>query len=337
MSFVRIATLAALSGTMAVLGAAAPASAQTVELKLSHFVPPKHAFHLWATNWAQTLEKESGGRIKITIYPNGQLVGPPNRQFDAARNGITDIAFSLHGVTPGRYAMSELANLPFTWPKAGSSPAITGKRMSELAPQYLHAEHQGLRVLFMTAASPIVSFSKVAVRKLDDYKGLKIRYAGVQSKHLIDALGAVPMLVPPPESQDALAKGIVDAAWFPHEAGLAYDLGSVVKYAIEPGLATATFAMVMNPAKYNSMPADLKALIDKHSGVAAGEGFGKVWEAAEKHGREILIKKGLEIVTLPEADVAAMRKRMQPHVESAIAALEKKGQPARKFYEEYIK
>ncbi len=336
MSAARFVKLAALAGAAA-FGLSGAASAQTFELKFSHFVPPKHAFHIWATNWAQTLEKESGGRLKFTIYPNGQLVGPPNRQFDAARNAITDIAFTLHGVTPGRYAMTELANLPFTWPKAGPSPAVTGKRMTELGPEFLHAEHQGLRVLFMTAGSPIVSFSRVAVRKLDDYKGLKVRYAGVQNKHLLDALGAVPMLVPPPEAQDALSRGIVDAAWFPHEAGLAYDLGSVTKFAIEPGLSTATFAMVMNPAKYKSLPPDLQALIDKHSGVVAAEGFGKAWDAAEKHGREILIKRGLEILTLPATEVETMRKRMQPHVESAIAVLEKKGLPARKFYEAYTK
>src|SRR5918912_1072116 len=91
------------------------AAAQTIELKLSHFIPPNHTFHKWAMAWADQLAKESGGRLKITIYPNGQLVGPPNRQLDAARNGITDIAWVLHGVTPGRYPMTELANLPFAW------------------------------------------------------------------------------------------------------------------------------------------------------------------------------------------------------------------------------
>ena len=93
--------------------------AQTIELKISHFVPPNHTFHKWVTAWSDKLAKDSGGRLKFTIYPNGQLVGPPNRQLDAARNAITDMAFVLHGVTPGRYSATELGNLPFTWPKAG--------------------------------------------------------------------------------------------------------------------------------------------------------------------------------------------------------------------------
>ena len=229
---------------VAIAFGAGSAQAQTVELKLSHFVPPQHAFHKWVVAWAKKIEKESKGRLKFTIYPNGQLVGPPNRQFDAARNGITDIACVLHGVTPGRYPMTELANLPFTWPSAGADLPVMAKRMTELAPKYLAAEHTGLHILFMTMANPIVIYSKVPINTLADFKGMKIRYASITNKQLLDALGAAPLLIPPPEAQDALAKGIVEGAMFPHEAGLAYDLASVVKYAIEPPMASATFAMV---------------------------------------------------------------------------------------------
>jgi TRAP-type C4-dicarboxylate transport system substrate-binding protein len=320
-----------------VLGAAV-AKAQPVDLKLSHFVPPQHAFHKWAVEWAKRLEDGSNGRLKITIYPNGQLVGPPNRQFDAARNGITDIAFTLHGVTPGRYPMTELANLPFTWPSEGALCSVMGKRMTELAPKYLAQEHTGLHILFMAMANPIVIYSKLPIKTVDDFKGLKIRYASITNKNLLDAVGATTLLIPPPESQDALAKGIAQAATFPHEAGLAYDLASVVKYAIEPPLASATFALVMNPAKYNSLPPDLRTLIDKESGVAGAVSFGKAWETQEKVARDLEIsKKGLEIITLPDGEVAKLKQIGKSQTQEAIAALEKQGKPARQFLDEYTK
>ena len=75
----------------------------------------------------EKIEKESGGRLKFEIYPNGQLVGPPNRQFDAARNGITDIAWCLHGVTPGRYPMTELGQSAVHLALAGCRSARDGK------------------------------------------------------------------------------------------------------------------------------------------------------------------------------------------------------------------
>jgi TRAP-type transport system periplasmic protein len=337
MSFNRLIRLATSAAAAAALAFGAAAQAQTIELKLSHFVPPNHTFHKWALVWAETLAKESSGRLKVTIYPNGQLVGPPNRQLDAARNGIVDIAWVLHGVTPGRYAMSELVQLAFSWPKAGSSSSITSKRMSELAPTYLAQEHEGLHLLWMCVAMPTVVYSKNPLRKIDDFKGIKIRYTGVQNRNLFASLGAVPLLIAPPESQDALAKGIIDAAMFPHEAALSLDLGVVAKHATEPGLATATFAFAMNPAKYNSLPADLRALIDKTSGPAAAEQFGKLWEAAEKHGRDEEIKQGVQIHTLSDADIAEIKRRAAPQIEAAIEAVEKAGKPGRKFLEEYWK
>jgi TRAP-type transport system periplasmic protein len=340
MPFHRVLNVCAVSGALGLLaaaGAAGVARAETIELKLSHFVPPNHTYHKWAVAWADKLAQESGGRLKVTIYPDGQLVGPPNRQLDAARNGIVDIAFSLHGVTPGRYPMTELGNLPFTWPSAGSGSAPTSVRLTELAPTYLTAEHQGLHILFMAVANPVVFNCKAPIKTIDEFKGLKIRYAGVQNKYLLDALGAASLLIPPPQSEDALAKGIVDCAMFPFEASVSYDLPSAAKYATVPGVATATFAMVMNPAKYDSLPPDLKALIDKTTGAAAAAEFGKQWEAAETSGREEVQKRGVQILTLPDADLAKMKTLMAPHVEAAIGALEKDGKPARKFYEEYTK
>lgn len=312
--------------------------AETITLKLSHFVPPQHAFHKWAVEWTKKIEAESKGRLKFEIYPNGQLVGPPNRQFDAARNGITDIAFCLHGVTPGRYPMTELANLPFTWPSGGVDLAEMGKRMTELAPKYLAAEHKGLHILFMSMANPVVLWSKEPIKSLADYKGKKIRYASITNKQILEAMGAVPLLIPPQESQDALAKGIAEGATFPFEAGFAYNLASVVPYAIEPGMASATFALVMNPAKYNSLPPDLRAILDKEAGVNGAMSFGKAWQDFEKFARNFFVeKKGLKILTLPPADVAKMHALAKPIIENALAAQEKAGHKAREFFAAYTK
>src|SRR3982074_73201 len=95
MRFVQLGRVCALVAAMAV--AATAAAAQTIQPKLVHLRPPNHTFHKWAQAWAEGLAKESGGRLKVTIYPNGQLVGPPNRQLDAARNAITHMSFVLHG------------------------------------------------------------------------------------------------------------------------------------------------------------------------------------------------------------------------------------------------
>jgi TRAP-type C4-dicarboxylate transport system substrate-binding protein len=332
----RMIKVLALSGAAAYLAFAGAAAAQTIELKVSHFLPPNHTFQKALLAWGEELDKSSNGKLKLRLYPAAQL-GPPQRQFDLARSGVADIAVSLHNVTPGRYPLTELVSLPYTAPKAGVLSAVTSLRLTELAPSYLVKEHEGFRVLWMAVTSPLMFISKQPIRKLDDFKGLKTRYAGTNFKTILDALGAVGLAVPPNETQDALAKGIVDAATFPYEGAASFDLGTVAKYALEPGVSSASFAVVMNEAKYGSLPADLKELIAKTTGPARAEWFGKLWDEAEKAGKDNLQSRGVQTITMPAAEFQRVRQALAPLVDEAIAGLEKKGMPAKTFYAEYTK
>jgi len=326
----------ALSGACAVITARS-ASAQTAELKVSHFLPPNHTIQKALVMWSDDLEKQSAGRLKLRIYPAGQLGGGPNRQFDAARNGVVDMAFSLHGATPGRYPMTELASLPFAAPLAGNKSTVTSRRLSELAPEYLAKEHEGLRILWMAVTPPLMFHSKTPIRTIADFKGKRIRYAGVQFKNIIDSLGAVPLLVPPQETQDGLAKGIIDAATFPYEGAASFDIATVAKYTLEPGVSAATFALVMNPAKYASLPDDLKVLIDKTTGPEAAGRFGVMWDEAESEGKASMLVKGTQVAVLANDQLEQMKTIFRPQLDTAIADVEGQGNPGRKFFDGYLK
>jgi len=287
--------------------------------------------------WSDDLEKQSAGRLKLRIYPAGQLGGGPNRQFDAARNGVVDMAFSLHGATPGRYPMTELASLPFAAPSAGNKSTVTSRRLSELAPEYLAKEHEGLRILWMAVTPPLMFHSKTPIRTIADFKGKRIRYAGVQFKNIIDSLGAVPLLVPPQETQDGLAKGIIDAATFPYEGAASFDIATVAKYTLEPGVSSATFALVMNPAKYASLPDDLKALIGKTTGPDAATGYGAMWDEAEHEGKASMLSKGAQVTVLANDQLEQMKTILRPQRDAAVADVESQGKPGRKFLDVYLK
>ena len=325
----------ALTGACALLTSRS-ASAQSAELKVSHFLPPNHTFQKAMVLWSDDLEKQSGGRLKLRIYPAGQLGGGPNRQFDSARNGVVDIAISLHGATPGRYNMTELASLPFVSPSAGNSSTVTSRRLSELAPD-LAKEHEGLRILWMAVTPPLMFHSKTPIRTIADFKGKRIRYAGVQFKNIIDSLGAVPLLVPPQETQDGLAKGIIDAATFPYEGAASFDIATVAKYTLEPGVSSATFAVVMNPAKYAALPDDLRALIDRTTGAEAAAKFGAMWDEAERDGKTAMLAKGTQVSTLAKDQLDEMKSIFRPQIDAAIAEVDGQGKPGREFFEAYLK
>jgi TRAP-type transport system periplasmic protein len=317
-------------------GLAGSAAAQTYELKVSTFLPPNHTFQKALIAWGDELGQKSGGRLKLRIYPAAQL-GPPSRQFDLARSGVADIAVGLHGLTPGRYALTELVSLPYTAPSAGTLCAVTSKRLTELAPRYLAKEHAGLHILWMAVTAPLMFISKEPIRSINDFKGLKVRYAGANWKAIIDKLGSVGLPVPPTETQDALAKGIVDAATFPYEGAASFDLGTVAKYSLEPGVSSATFAVVMNQSKYESLPADLRALIDTTTGPTRAEWYGEMWDQAEIAGKLSLEAKGLKAITMTAAEFAKLKQTLTPLTEQAIAGLEKRGLPAKEFYAAYTK
>ena len=93
---------AALAGALALsLG---PVAAQEVTLKVHHFLPPKATTHAKVlVPWAEALESQSNGRIKVEIYPAMQLGGKPPQLMDQVRDGVVDVVWALPGYSPGRY------------------------------------------------------------------------------------------------------------------------------------------------------------------------------------------------------------------------------------------
>jgi TRAP-type C4-dicarboxylate transport system substrate-binding protein len=332
---IRRTLLKAVTASAALLLTNGLVLAQTIELKVSHYLPPNHTFQKELERWGQELTQKSSGRLKLNIFPASQL-GPVNRQFDMARSGVVDIAVGLHGATPGRYPITELVSLPYIHPASGDNSAVTSKRLSELAPKYLAEEHNGLKILWMAVTNPLLFHT--ANKKIvtaADFKGLRIRYAGEQFAQIIPALGAVPLPVPPAETQDGLAKGIIDGATFPYEATESFDLGTVVKYSLEPGVSTATFAVVMNPAKFQTLPDDLKKIIDDTTGPVRAEAFGRAFDENEKHGRQYMLDKKVEITKLNADELARIQKLLATIVDKATTQLEAQGKPAKAFLEAY--
>jgi TRAP-type C4-dicarboxylate transport system substrate-binding protein len=93
----------------------------------------------------------------------------------------------------------------------------------------------------------------------------------------------------------------------------------------------------MNPAKYASLPDDLKKLIDTTTGPVRAEAFGKAFDDNEKHGRQYMVDKKVEITKLSDSELANIQKTLAPIVDKATSALEKDGKPGKKFLDAYQK
>ena len=99
-----------------------------IQLKATHWLPPVHQIHKELTRWSEDLARRSGNRVAITVLPAGQM-GPPQRQFDLARTGVADIGYFLPGLTPGRFPMADLFQLPVpVQPRRPARQAAQGGR-----------------------------------------------------------------------------------------------------------------------------------------------------------------------------------------------------------------
>lgn len=325
--------VAALAFTAAAL---TPALAQTT-LKVSSFLPPNNAWQKALEAWGQELKTRTNGDLSLEIYPAAQL-GPPNRQYQLVTTGVADIAVVLHSATPGRFPVTELAGLPLTFPAAGKTSAIMSRRLTEIAPKYLAAEHQDTKILWMAVTPPLkIHTTKTDITSVGDIKGLRVRYAGKVFQQMLEAFGASPMAVSPAETVDSLSKGVIDAAMFPYEATKSFNLGPVVKYSLEPGFATNTFALVMNQSVFDGLNDAQKKAIEETTGPQKAEDFGKLWDANEEDGRQYMLDNKVKIETLSPEQLAPFQKAVAPIVEQAVSAVEGSGKPGKAFLDAYTK
>lgn len=313
-----------------VIGISLAGAAQAQEIKLTSFVGPQHFMSQWLVKWGEKLEKGSSGKLTVKHFP-GATMGPTPAQYDLAASGRAEVAWFLHGATPGRFPLTELSHLPYV---VGSSEI--GTKMlndAELRAKYLDAEHKGMKVLLLLTHQPgNVHTTKKPVRTTEDLKGLRLRPASPTIGSFIAALGGTPVGIAPPDQLDAMQKGTLDGTFIDYGgAGIAFKMAGTIKHVTEMYSYVSSFGVGMNPAFYDKLPADLKKLIDESvKGVEKEVGMG--WDALDDLGKKLLVEGGAQPIKLAPAEDAKFRKAGAQVTEARLKELEAKGLPARQAY-----
>jgi TRAP-type C4-dicarboxylate transport system substrate-binding protein len=302
---------AATGFALTALGASGAALAQTVTLKFHTFMSPASAVWKDMHNvWMDKVEKESGGRIRFERYPSMQLGGVPPNLLDQVRDGVVDVIWTLPGYTPGRFPRSEVFELPFLM----TDPEGTSRALWEFAQTHAKDDFKDVHVLALHVHGPgVIHTRNRAVKSIDDLKGMKLRGPTRLTTKLLAALGATPVGMPLPQVPDALSKGVIDGAALPWEVVPSVKVNELARYHAEfdpklPALYTATFLMAMNRAKYDSLPPDLKKVIDANSGIETSAWLGRTQSGNDPKGRRTAEERGNTITRLGEADYQAFRK-----------------------------
>lgn len=296
-----------------VIALAAPAlQAQEVILKVSHFLPPNSNYQKGVLEpWCDKLGQDSGGKLKCQIYPAMQLGGTPPQLADQVKNAVADIVMTSPSYSTGRFPYTEALEQPFTLPPGGMAGS---KVMWEYTQKHGMKDYTDFKLLGMfTGSGIIMSTSSKPILTVDGFKGVKLRSPSRSAAKLLAALGGAPVNMPPAQITEAVSKGVVDGAMATWELVPAVKLQEVTKYhmqgpANQPAFTQNPLVMLMNKARYEGLPAELKAVLDKASGTALVELAGAAWDRAIVEGRKIADGAGNKTLTVKPEDYEAMRK-----------------------------
>ncbi|MEX8520945.1 MAG: TRAP transporter substrate-binding protein [Leptothrix sp. (in: b-proteobacteria)] len=300
-----------LAGLLALI-AHAGVQAQEVTLKFSHFLPPNSNFHKFVLEpWCASIAKDSGNKLKCQAYPALQLGGTPPQLADQVKNGVSDIVWTSPSYSTGRFPRTEALELPFTMPAGG----LAGSRaMWEYYEKHGQEDFKDFHVLAIFSASNVVlSTANKPILSADGFKGVKLRSPSRFAALFLTALGGTPVNMPVAQVTEAISKGVLDGAMAPWEVLPATKIDEVTKYhmegqAKEPGFTQTPMAILMNKAKYDSLAPELKAAIDKNSGLALVELTGKVWDQGNEDARKKIVAQGNKVLVIKPEDYAAMKK-----------------------------
>ena len=315
----------------AVLLSTTAAFAQDVTLRFQHFVSPASANPAhFIEPWAKKVEAESNGRIKIEIFPFMQLGGKAPEQYDLIRDGVIDGGWVIPSYQPGRFPEAEALELPFMVTKSAEEASIaawefTQKHlMDDFADVHVFAAHMHGRGLVYKKGEPVA--------KVEDFQGLSLRGPSRPATMLLKKLGATPVGMPVPAFPEALSKGVVDGGVITFEQAPSLKLheltDSHTDVAGEQSLYNLYFIWAMNKAKYESLPDDLKKVIDDNAGLMASAWAGRAHDIGDAEGRTVLAASPNKAAELSVEETARVATLGAEVTAEWIAEMTAKGLPA---------
>jgi TRAP-type C4-dicarboxylate transport system substrate-binding protein len=228
----------------------------TITLTYANFPPASTFPCVQMERWKTEVEKRTNGKVSIKTFPGGTLLDAKD-MFDGVVAGQADIGCLCMAYQPGRFSVTNALALPL-----GIKDAKTGSKMLwELYAKYKPAEFDAVKVLTMFTTAPSNIMSKKPIRTLEDMKGVSLRASGGAGE-ILQAWGANMVGMPMSATPEALQKGVVQGLFSSLEVMKDFSYAEYCKYVTMTDTSIYPFAVVMNKAKFDSLPDDVKKVFD---------------------------------------------------------------------------
>lgn len=288
------------------------------------------------TPWCDTIAKESNQRMRCVTLPAMSGGGTPAQLVDRVKEGVDDAVLTVLGYTPGRFPRMEVFELPFMTRNAEAASKAAWDYMNKNASQ----EFAGMKVLAMWVHDEGQIHTKgKQIKTLADFKGMKMRAPSRETTKLLQALGATPVGMPITGVTEAITKGTIDGTMVPWDAAASFRIHEAANLHTEtpagsPALYTIGLVFAMNEKRYNGLPADLKAIIDKHSGAQLSARMGKMWDDSAAPARAKAQAAGNQFYTLPTTELARWQEAAKPVQAEWMIDMHKRGIDGRALFDD---
>jgi TRAP-type C4-dicarboxylate transport system substrate-binding protein len=254
-----------------------------------------------------------------------QLGGTPAQLYDQVKDGVVDVVWTVPGYSAGRFPLLEVFELPFMMTEAEA----TSKALWEYVQQSDSAEFAEVKPLAFHVHGPgVFHMVKKPIVSRADLRGLKVRAPTRQTNKLIAALGGTPVGMPVPQLPEALSKGVIDGAVVPYEVVPAIKANELTKFhsetdASQHAIYTTAFIFAMNKAKYESLPPDLKKVIDANSGLELSAEVGRAFRDGDATSRKALPAGSINVIS--KAEIESWKSAAQPVIDAWIKEVSGRG------------
>jgi TRAP-type C4-dicarboxylate transport system substrate-binding protein len=316
-----------------------PAQAQ-IKLSYANFPPAPTFPCVQMERWKTEVEKRTDGKVKVDTYPGGTLLTAKN-MFDGVIAGTADIGCLATSYQPGAFPVVEAVDLPLGW----HSATVASLSLWDLVDKYKPKEFEKVKVLTMFTCPPANIMSMKPIRSLADMKGYELRASGTGAK-ILELLGAAPVAMPQSDVPEALQKGVIKGNVSSLEVLKDFKYAEYCRNVTgNVNLFVVSFAVVMNQAKWNSLPNDVKKVFDdlrKEQALWTGEYVDNHVKEALKWSKETF--KDFKMFSLSKDELSRWYALLKPMKDKYLKDYEAKGIPTKailadvmKFKDKYTK
>ncbi len=294
------------------MGWQATASGAEITMRLSHQFPPQHHTALNLDQFAKDVAAATDNRVEVQIFGAAQLY-KPKQHHPSVASGKIEAAAILNFQWGGNIPEMSVSIIPYLMTSVAKQKAFIGSEASKMLDEKMAAKGVKNIAWIVDTNDGIFTSNPRPLVTPDDFKDIKIRGLNKLFNAGLVASGATPVSMPGSEVYQALQTGVIEAGFTGVKAANSRKFFEIQKYGVASNLILAFDNLVVNPAWWEGLPADIRSAIQAAADKAVARSI-RTTDGVPVEDIAVLNEKGMTTIALTKAQEAAMAEAFQPAV-----------------------